>query len=204
MGDAHCAVSASPPLEPHARRVIPRQSLRDLEAQITELTDHLNAATYHWLTLIAEFDRREGWGGDGAKATLPAEAGALFIEAMETAVKAAPATKIAAERDVSAECSGFITARAHTVDRLSHRRADALARIAESYLKHGDEELSAPERQQIVVHVDVDTLKDSTAGRCGLENGPSLSAETVRRLACDASLVTIIEGAEGEPLSAKR
>jgi len=45
--------------------VVPRQSLRDLEAQITELTGHLNAATYYWLTLIAEFDRREGWG-DGA------------------------------------------------------------------------------------------------------------------------------------------
>ncbi len=33
----------------------------ELEAQITELAGHLNAATYRWLTLIAEFDRRRGW-----------------------------------------------------------------------------------------------------------------------------------------------
>ena len=40
-------------------------SLSDLEAQITELAGHLNAANYRWLTLIAEFDRRLGWS-DGA------------------------------------------------------------------------------------------------------------------------------------------
>jgi hypothetical protein len=33
----------------------------ELEAQITELAGHLNAASYRWLTLIAEFDRRVGW-----------------------------------------------------------------------------------------------------------------------------------------------
>ena len=38
----------------------------ELEAQICELAGHLNAATYRFLLLIAEFDRREGWGhGDG-------------------------------------------------------------------------------------------------------------------------------------------
>lgn len=314
------AITASTPLEPYARRVVPRQSLRDLEAQITELTAHLNAATYYWLTLIAEFDRREGWS-DGAtrscahwlnwkcgidlgaarervrvahalenlpriseamregrlsyskvraitrvateateetflqiaihgtahhveklvrvfrrakeaeelsreaqqqerrgvmwlydpdgslvvKATLPAEAGALFIAAMEAAVKAAPPGMTSAEKDArAARSSRFPTVNGETPDRLAHRRADALARIAESYLKHGEEELSAPERQQIMVHVDVQTLKNSTAGRCELEDGPSLSAETVRRLACDASLVTIIESEEGEPLSVGR
>jgi hypothetical protein len=320
MEDAACALAVPPSLEPHAQRVAQRQSLRDLEAQITELTGHLNAATYYWLTLIAEFDRREGWGGDGAtrscahwlnwkcgidlgaarervrvahaleklprisaamrdgrlsyskvraitrvaseateeyflqiaiygtahhveklvrvfrrakeaeelsreaqqqerrgvmwfyeadgslliKARLPAEAGELFINALEAAVKAAPPTKTAAEKDVSAESWSALTVRPEAVERLGHRRADALARMAESYLKHGDEELSAPERHQIVVHVDVQTLKDSTAGRCELEEGPSLAAETVRRLACDASLVTVIENEEGEPLNVGR
>jgi hypothetical protein len=37
----------------------------DLEAQITALAGQLNAATYRWLMLIAEFDRRQGWS-DGA------------------------------------------------------------------------------------------------------------------------------------------
>src|ERR1700733_9972039 len=36
-------------------------SLEELEAQITELAGHLNAANYRWLTLIGEFDRRQGW-----------------------------------------------------------------------------------------------------------------------------------------------
>ncbi len=41
----------------------PALSLAQLEAQITELAGHLNAANYRWLKLIAEFDRREGWVG---------------------------------------------------------------------------------------------------------------------------------------------
>ena len=40
-------------------------SLRELEAQITELAGHLNAANHRWMVLIAEFDRRNGWS-DGA------------------------------------------------------------------------------------------------------------------------------------------
>ena len=36
-------------------------SIRELEAQITELAGHLNAANHRWLLLIAEFDRRNGW-----------------------------------------------------------------------------------------------------------------------------------------------
>jgi hypothetical protein len=40
-------------------------SIRELEAQITELAGHLNAANHRWLVLIAEFDRRNGWS-DGA------------------------------------------------------------------------------------------------------------------------------------------
>ncbi len=37
------------------------QSTAALEAQITELAGHLNAASHRLLTLIAEFDRRKGW-----------------------------------------------------------------------------------------------------------------------------------------------
>ena len=35
--------------------------IRELEAEITELAGHINAASYRWLTLIAEFDNRNGW-----------------------------------------------------------------------------------------------------------------------------------------------
>ena len=84
------------------------------------------------------------------------------------------------------------------------RQADALVVVAESFLAHGAESLKGGDRQQIVVHVDAETLIERTAGRCELEEGPSLASETARRLACDASLVTIIEDEHGEPLDVGR
>ena len=41
------------------------QALDALEAEITELWGHINAATAQFLTLLAEFDRREGWAQHG-------------------------------------------------------------------------------------------------------------------------------------------
>jgi hypothetical protein len=35
--------------------------LERLEHEIAELAAHINAATCHWLLLVGEFDRREGW-----------------------------------------------------------------------------------------------------------------------------------------------
>jgi hypothetical protein len=55
-----------------------------------------------------------------------------------------------------------------------------------------------------VVHVDSETLKHSHAGRCELEHGPSIAAESARRLSCDASVVRIIEDEKGEPLDVGR
>ena len=43
----------------------PQRSLAELKAQITKLAGHLNAGSYRWLVLIAEFDQREGWA-DGS------------------------------------------------------------------------------------------------------------------------------------------
>jgi hypothetical protein len=81
---------------------------------------------------------------------------------------------------------------------------EALATIAESFLATGPRDLSGSDRQQIVVHVDAETLVHGRAGRCELEHGPALAAETARRLACDASVVKILENERGEPLSVGR
>src|ERR1700733_11288861 len=263
-------------------------SLAELEAQITELAGHLNAANYRWLTLIGQFDRRNGWadgklpscahwlnfkcglnlgaarervrvahalGGlpkiaasmargelsyskvrplprvacaateesflmialhgtayhverlvrgyrraqdaeqlsreaqqhthrsvrycfaeDGSlilKARLPALAGALLIEALDAALERVPDHEISAEQEEECTLS------------FEHRRADALAAMAESYLAGSD-------------------TASPTAGRCEIENGPALPAETVRRLACDASLLHLLENAHGEPLDVGR
>jgi hypothetical protein len=76
--------------------------------------------------------------------------------------------------------------------------ADALVAMAEASLSGTAR--SGGERYQVVVHVDEAALGE---GGCDLEEGPSLAPETVRRLACDASLVQIEERA-GKTLSVGR
>jgi hypothetical protein len=50
------ATDATPDATPYSHL-----SSDELEARITELAGQLNAANYRWLTLIAEFDRRQAW-----------------------------------------------------------------------------------------------------------------------------------------------
>lgn len=130
------------------------------------------------------------------KGRLPAEVGDLVLKALEAAMKEMPLKEMT-PADVSAETY-------KTRPTPSMRRADALAVMAESFLKHGAEALSGGDRHQIVVHVDAESLRESTAGRCELEDGPSLSAETARRLACDSSVITILEDENGTPLNVGR
>ena len=124
---------------------------------------------------------------------LPAEVGALFVRALRAAVDSLPIPK-----DVSAETSS------DELHRFRKRRVEALAAMAESFLATGPRDLSGSDRQQIVVHVDAETLKHSHAGRCELELGPAIASETARRLACDCSVVRIIETEKSEPLDVGR
>ena len=48
-----------------AERQREEDALNALETEITELWGHINAATAHFLALLAEFDRREGWAQHG-------------------------------------------------------------------------------------------------------------------------------------------
>ena len=48
-----------------AARVREEEALNTLEAQITQLWGHINAATARFLALLAEFDRKEGWAQHG-------------------------------------------------------------------------------------------------------------------------------------------
>ena len=48
-----------------AERQREEEALEALEAEITQLWGHINAATAHFLALLAEFDRREGWAQHG-------------------------------------------------------------------------------------------------------------------------------------------
>jgi len=125
---------------------------------------------------------------------LPAEAGARLVKALELAVEELPKDS---PSDVPAGTSSEPAP-------FSARRADALALVAESFLAHGVIESAGGDRQQIVVHVGAETLRDRTAGCCEFEQGPSMAAETARRLSCDSSVVALIENDDGEPLNVGR
>ena len=68
----------------------------------------------------------------------------------------------------------------------------------------GDAPALAPDRHEIVVHVEAEVLADGRAGRCEIEHRTAIAAETARRLCCDAGIVPVVDGANGEPLSVGR
>ena len=64
---------------------------------------------------------------------------------------------------------------------------------------------SRAERYQVVLHVEAPTLEsESEPGRSELEDGTRVSAETSRRLSCDASMVRLTEGPDGSVLDVGR
>jgi hypothetical protein len=140
------------------------------------------------------------------RARLAPEEGALVVKALEAArdaVRQASAEDVSAEtpadgvqgEGVSAETPAGLT-------RASN--ADALTLMAETLLASGPARSDAAERYQVVVHVDASTLSDDEgAGACQLERGAALHPETARRLACDTSLIRVLER-DGRPLSVGR
>ncbi len=103
---------------------------------------------------------------------------------------------------------------------LASRRADALERLADSYLSGADKSGCGGERYMLNIHTDIDTLKEQgdgaectleecpleerTAGNGGHSSASHVSAETSRRLSCDCSVVHWLEKPHGEPLNIGR
>ncbi len=91
------------------------------------------------------------------------------------------------------------------------RRADALAAIAERFLSAppaADEGLNTADRYQLTIHASAESLPEfGSVDRDDppqVDDGPVLATETVRRLACDAAVVRILETGAGEPLDVGR
>ncbi len=134
-------------------------------------------------------------GSLSIRGRVPAEVGALFKRALEAALDTLP---------IPENVPAGTLSDSDELRRSRKRRVEALARLAESFLATGPRDLSGSDRQQVVVHVDAETLTHGHAGRCELEHGPAIASETARRLACDASVVRILENARGEPLDVGR
>jgi Domain of unknown function (DUF222)/HNH endonuclease len=143
---------------------------------------------------------RYSWEHDGSleiRVHLPAETGALVLRAIERGVEEIP-LPMPSHEDIS---KGLLR---EPPPSWSLRRADALVVMAESFLAHGAKSLAGGDRHHVVVHVDAQTLIERTSGRCEIDDGPSIAAETARRIACDTSVVTIVEDERGEPLDVGR
>ena len=151
-----------------------------------------------------QHDKRElfcGFDDDGSviiRGRLPAEQGALVMKALELAMDRAGNVP----DEVTAEPSGR--------EPFHARRADALAGIAETYLNSEPGDNATADRYQVVLHVTAETLDSvqmasrEDADVSHLEGGPHVTAETSRRIACDASIVRLHEDEGGEPLSIGR
>ncbi len=155
-------------------------------------------------------------------ARLPAEEGSLVVKALEAVAAPVQAEKQAVRKqalemerngDVSAEILGESDDRG--LEGFPQVRADALVVMADHFLAtqcdSGDiQSLKGSDRCQIVLHVDINTLRapNSEAGAdhslCNLDNKKWISPNTARRLSCDASLVTVLEDDTGKVLNIGR
>jgi hypothetical protein len=82
---------------------------------------------------------------------------------------------------------------------------DALSLLAEAALGKGLGQTERGEPYQVMIHVDSDVLADrSHGGRADLDNGEGISAESCRRLACDAPHVAVTQDKGGNILNIGR
>jgi len=85
------------------------------------------------------------------------------------------------------------------------RWADALVLLADTLLSCGPRPRSAPERHEVVVHVDADALApaEEPTASVSTDRGTPLAVDVARRLCCDAGIVVSLERG-GEPLAVGR
>jgi hypothetical protein len=179
-------------------RALTRVAGPESEEELLELARHMTASqleravrAYRQVTAREADDLHAvayagySWEPDGSlvlRARLAPEDGALFVRALEAA------RDRLAEREAG-EGGGSAEPRRPSA-------AEALVALADLSLAAEDGR-SGGERYQVVVHV------EANEGTCVLEDGPALAPETAERLACDASLVELVEK-DGEPLSVGR
>lgn len=86
----------------------------------------------------------------------------------------------------------------------TQRRADALSDLGRSFLEGSETPIAGGERPHINVHADIPALKGQGGGLHETEDGVVLDTESVRQLACDASVSRIVFGPDSEVLDVGR
>jgi hypothetical protein len=131
-------------------------------------------------------------------AQLPKETGDLVMKAIEIAAAALESGGATSRNTAPASGAGANkTSLPVDADAFFRQQADALVHLAQVFLAGGKSRSSTADHYQVMVHVDESALRD--------DGGKSdLPIETVRRITCDASLVTVVEDEAGNPLNAGR
>jgi hypothetical protein len=138
------------------------------------------------------------------RARLDPETGAVFRRAMDAASDRL--YDEAPEGQVRTRGPGVLEPPAP----LEHRRADALALVAETALAADLDPGTRGDRYQVVVHVDEPVLRElepdtpGTPGMSMLEDGVDVSAEMSRRLSCDCATVKMTHDSDGNVLDVGR
>ena len=162
---------------------------------------------------------------------LTPEVGAVLLRALEAACDQMRVRR-AESSDDGADTAEHATAEALAQDvaaveeqlapTFAHRQADAIGLLAECALAGGLDRGTAGDRYQVVVHVDAGALAEEADVPAGTSaqadasaaahsqtvldeaGGIHVSAETARRLACDAAMVEMQHGPVGEILDVGR
>ena len=132
--------------------------------------------------------RNEARGTMRLTVEVPIEEGELIARALDCAVAAGEAT-VDMTPDTATDKGAAWCA----------QQADALVAVFRSYLDGGQGAASGStaDRYQVVVHADAKSLRGGTG--CS-----DLPVETVKRLLCDCSFVTVFEDVNGNPLDVGR
>jgi hypothetical protein len=94
-------------------------------------------------------------------------------------------------REVTHEQADDVSAETSSEDPKRPSRADGMVALAESYLAGNTGTGNGGERFQVMLHVDQDPLAPDGALAGTLDDGTRVSAETLRRVACDCGFVAI-------------
>lgn len=188
--------------------------------QVTAATEPGAAQRQHEARELLYYQDEQGmWVIRGR---LPAESGALVIQAIEAALESvdelvadvSDTTKYPADAEqenVPAETSS---------ESYPQRRADALVAVAKTALAKGldggtkaSTSPSIQDRYQLVLHADINALRQTgepvSAGEScqhhhGYLDAARIAPDVARRLACDATVVTAIDDGKGNTLNIGR
>ena len=192
-------------------------------AQLERICRHYRAATCEQTPLDSTCERfvrvrQTDRGSTRITLQLPPDEGARFVAALDAAM----AQLDRGARGETPEAAGLAFDDERTDAAKRADRADAAMALAESFFASGVRPRRGGAPHEVVLHVDAEALtaravtdaevpgaedlsaEESSAGFVENASDQGISAETARRLMCDASIAALVTGSDAETLHAGR